>query len=51
MFRAVRLVLDAYGAELPAGTTAADTRDEVLALLEELIAARHGIEAAEEWAH
>ncbi|MGW1252246.1 hypothetical protein [Streptomyces sp. NPDC002535] len=41
--RALRLILDSYGAELPAGTAAAAARDEVLALLEELHAARHGL--------
>ncbi|MGW7460950.1 hypothetical protein [Streptomyces sp. NPDC054797] len=49
--KTVRLVLDSYGAELPAGTAAADARDEVLGLLEELIAARHSVDAAEEWTH
>ncbi|MDN3262863.1 hypothetical protein QWJ26_24265 [Streptomyces sp. CSDS2] len=38
--RALRLILDSYGAELPAGTEAAAARDEALALLEELHAAR-----------
>ncbi|MBZ3918161.1 hypothetical protein [Streptomyces acidiscabies] len=41
--RALRLILDSYGAELPAGTEAAAARDEVLGLLEELHAARHGL--------
>ncbi|MEV7282413.1 hypothetical protein [Streptomyces sp. NPDC093111] len=38
----LRLVLDGYGTELPAGPAAA-ARDEVLALLAELRAARHGV--------
>lgn len=39
--KALRPVLETYGAKLPAGAAAADTRDEVLALLDELHAARH----------
>ncbi|AVI00039.1 hypothetical protein C5L38_35490 (plasmid) [Streptomyces sp. WAC00288] len=39
--RSLRLVLGSDGAELPGGDAAA-ARDEVLALLDELIAARHG---------
>ncbi|MEV8393470.1 MULTISPECIES: hypothetical protein [unclassified Streptomyces] len=35
--------LDAYGAELPAGTEAAAARDEALSLLDGLHAARHGL--------
>ncbi|MFI2207420.1 hypothetical protein ACH47Z_43545 [Streptomyces sp. NPDC020192] len=49
---ALRLILDSPGAELPAGTEAAAARDEVLALLAELRAARHGVDTpAEEWTH
>ncbi|MGW3200157.1 hypothetical protein ACWDBD_37435 [Streptomyces sp. NPDC001118] len=49
---ALRLVLDSYGAELPASTEAAAARDEVRALLAELRAARHGVDTpAEEWTH
>lgn len=44
--RDLQLILDAYGAELPAGTEAAAARDGALALLEEMRAARHGIPAA-----
>ncbi|MFJ4343225.1 hypothetical protein [Streptomyces sp. NPDC088915] len=40
--RSLRLILDSYGAELPDDTAAAAARNEVLALLDELIAARHG---------
>ncbi|WP_331745967.1 hypothetical protein [Streptomyces virginiae] len=43
--------LDSYGAELPAGTATASARDEVLGLLEELVAARQGTDAVEEWTH
>lgn len=39
--QSLRLILDSYGADLPVGTTAAAARDEVLALLGELRAARH----------
>ncbi|MDX3025417.1 hypothetical protein [Streptomyces acidiscabies] len=50
--RTLRLILDSYGAELPAGTAAAAARDEVLALLAELLSARHGVDTqAEEWTH
>ncbi|MET4921336.1 hypothetical protein P3L51_02970 [Streptomyces sp. PSRA5] len=34
--------MSSHGAELSAGTAAADARDKVLALLEELHTARHG---------
>lgn len=50
--RKLQLILDSHGAELPAGTAAATARDEVLELLAELRAARHGTDtAAEEWTH
>ncbi|MCX4902329.1 hypothetical protein [Streptomyces sp. NBC_00892] len=39
--RPLGLILDSYGADLPAGTAAATARNEALALLEELSAARH----------
>lgn len=38
--RGLQLILDAYGAELPAGSEAAAARDEALQLLDELRAAR-----------
>ncbi|MEU3220138.1 hypothetical protein [Streptomyces sp. NPDC006971] len=48
----LRLVFDSYGAELPVGTPAAAACNEVLALLAELRAARHGTSSpAEEWTH
>ncbi|MFJ7416589.1 hypothetical protein ACIQWZ_38195 [Streptomyces sp. NPDC098077] len=50
--RKLQLILDAHGAELPAGSAAAAARDEVLELLAELRAARHGTDTtAEEWTH
>ncbi|MFD4740201.1 hypothetical protein ACFWNR_05325 [Streptomyces virginiae] len=49
--KTVRPALDSYGAELPAGTATASARDEVLGLLEELVAARQGTDAVEEWTH
>lgn len=39
----LRLILDAYGADLPSGTEAAAARDEVLGLLAELRVARHSL--------
>jgi len=41
--RGLQLILDAYGAELPAGSEAAAARNEVLALLDEMRAVRHGL--------
>ncbi|MFI5621618.1 hypothetical protein [Streptomyces sp. NPDC051567] len=43
--KTLRPVLDSSCAELPA-TTAATARDDVLALLEKLITARHGVDTA-----
>ncbi|AWZ07705.1 MULTISPECIES: hypothetical protein [unclassified Streptomyces] len=49
--RKLRPLVRAHGDELPVGTKAAEARDEVLGLMEELIAARHGIETGKEWTH
>ncbi|MFE3995023.1 hypothetical protein ACFXPW_25500 [Streptomyces goshikiensis] len=48
----MRPALDPVDGNLPAvGTAAASARHEILGLLEELIVARHGTDAAEEWPH
>jgi type II secretory pathway component PulJ len=51
--KTLRRILDPVDGDLPAdGTPAAAARTEVLALLDELLAARHGTDApAEEWTH